>query len=173
MYVNPGCNLFSGARVNGRLHAPRRTIRNDARFGFQNINDFIPPNPRRLLFVITRGGWVAFQTGKSCSGDTTGFRIDDIPRPAPRAARGNDEWFFLRFLFPDSAERVEGTSPVGMARERSSSRIPARLVYFNSRRHVGRIKYKSNPRSNFRVPRRILGSARRGHRATSRARFFV
>ena len=40
---NPGCNLFSDPRINGRLHAKHRTIRNRRRFGFQNINDSIPP----------------------------------------------------------------------------------------------------------------------------------
>lgn len=40
---NPGCNLFSDPRINGRLHAKHRTIRNGRRFGFQNINDSIPP----------------------------------------------------------------------------------------------------------------------------------
>lgn len=40
---NPGCNLFDDPRINGRLHAQHRTIRNGGRFGFQNINDSIPP----------------------------------------------------------------------------------------------------------------------------------
>lgn len=76
---NPGCNLFSDPRINGRLHAQHRTIRNGRRFGFQNINDSIPP---------------AISCNYSASGLVSRFKHENRARRAHSRQESEFHWKF-------------------------------------------------------------------------------
>ena len=158
---NPGCNLFSDPRINGRLHAQHRTIRNGRRFGFQNINDSIPP---------------AISCNYSASGLVSRFKHENRARRAHSRQESEFHWkfawigfslsslshhsffsflfffFFFFILFRGNFPLVfrfrwtKSLQERGLSgahreyRHASFALIPAR--------HVVRIKYKSNSLPN-------------------------
>ena len=141
--------IQSDPRINGRLHAQRRTIRSGRRFGFQNINDSIPP---------------AISCNYSASELVSRFKHENrVPRAHDRLDRrrkrvnfignlGESSFLTLSFIF------IRGNSPlfsissneILASEDRTAAHREYRHASFAliSPRHVARIKYKSNSLPN-------------------------